>query len=149
MREAAAMADMNEAEWRAFVVEGTRTGKLATVRANGRPHVAPVWFVVDDDDGTLVFTTGSATLKGRAIRRDPHVAMCVDDETPPFAFVTIEGPVSISENLDEMLTWATRIGARYMGEAVAERFGRRNAVLGELRVRLRPTKVVAQKGVAD
>ena len=38
-----------------FLSEGTRTGKLATVRADGRAHVAPVWFVLDDDD--LVVTT--------------------------------------------------------------------------------------------
>ena len=48
---------MDDAEWRAFVSEGTRTGKLATVRADGRPHVVPIWFVLDGDD--LVFTTGA------------------------------------------------------------------------------------------
>ena len=49
------------------------TGKLATVRIDGSPHVAPIWFVVDGD--SLVFTTNEDTLKGRAIRRDPRVAL--------------------------------------------------------------------------
>jgi len=48
---------MSPEEIREFLAHGTRTGKLATVRANGAPHVAPVWFVLDGDD--LVFNTGA------------------------------------------------------------------------------------------
>lgn len=69
------------AEQQAFLLEGTRTGELATVRKDGRPHVVPVWFVLDGD--TLVFTTGEASVKATNMRRDPRVAFCVDDETPP------------------------------------------------------------------
>ncbi len=47
---------MTETEWREFLAAGTRTGKLATTRLDGRPHVVPVWFVLDGDD--LVFNTG-------------------------------------------------------------------------------------------
>jgi PPOX class probable F420-dependent enzyme len=132
---------------RAFLAEGTRTAKLATVRADGRPHVAPVWFVLDGDD--LIFNTGERTLKGKALRRDRRVAICVDDDRPPFAFVIITGHASVSTDLDEVRHWATRIGARYMGEARAEEFGRRNGVPGELVVRVTPTSVVAEEDVAD
>ena len=143
------MRVMSETEWRTFVTEGTRTGKLANTRLDGRPHVAPVWFDLDEDDGTLVFTTGADTLKGKALRRDPRVAICVDDETPPFAFVLIEGTAVLSEDPEDLLTWATRIGARYMGAEVAEAYGQRNAVPGELLVRVTPTHVVARAGIAD
>ena len=143
------MRVMTETEWRAFVTEGTRTGKLATSRADGRPHVAPLWFDLDDEDGTLVFTTGADTLKGKALRRDPRVAICVDDETPPFAFVLIEGMAEVSEDPEALLTWATRIGGRYMGDEVAGAYGERNAVPGELLVRVTPTHVVARAGIAD
>ena len=121
---------------------------LATVRPDGRPHVAPVWIVVDDDD-TVVFTTGAATVKGRAVQADPRVALCVDDDQPPFAYVLVEGTAEVSTDLEEMLLWATRIGGRYMGEARAEAFGRRNAVEGELLVRVTPTRVVARKNISD
>lgn len=139
---------MSEREWRAFVTHGTRTAALATTRADGRPHVAPIWFVLDDD-GSVVFTTAATSVKGKALRRDPRASLCIDDETPPFAFVLIEGTTTIGADLDEMLGWATRIGGRYMGADQAEAFGRRNAVDGELLVRLTPERVVARRNIAD
>jgi PPOX class probable F420-dependent enzyme len=143
------MHAMSEQERRAFLLaEPARTGKLATTRKDGRPHVAPIWYDVDDD-GTIVFNTGAESLKGRSIRRDPRVALCVDDERPPFSFVIVEGTVDIGEDLDDMLVWATRIGGRYMGADGAKAYGRRNAIPGELLVRLRPTHIVASAGIAD
>jgi len=138
---------MSADEAHAFLSAGTRTGKLATVRADGSAHVAPIWFVLDGD--AIVFTTGEDTVKGKAIRRDPRVSMCVDDERPPFSYVRVDGEVTISEDVDEMLPWATRIAARYMGDDKADSYGRRNAVTGELLVRLRPAKIVGHKNIAD
>jgi PPOX class probable F420-dependent enzyme len=138
---------MTTEEWRDFVMEGTRTGKLATVRADGRPHVTPVWFVVDGKE--FVFTTHETSLKGKALRRDPRLALLVDDENPPFAFVLIEGTAQLSDHLGELRRWATTIGGRYMGADRAEEYGARNGVPGELLVRVTPTKVTARSGVAD
>jgi len=130
-----------------FLRAGTRTGKLATMRADGRPHVAPIWFILDGDD--LVFMTGADTLKGKAMARDPRVALCVDDEQPPFSFVTIEGTVSLSTDLDEMLPWSIAIARRPCSDELAERYGQRNAVEGELLVRLRRDKVTSMADLAD
>jgi PPOX class probable F420-dependent enzyme len=138
---------MNHDEWRAFLLDKPRTAKLATVRADGRPHVAPIWIDLDGDD--VMFTTGADTLKGKALRRDPRVSLCIDDDAPPFAFVIIEGTASVSRDLDELLFWATRIAGRYLGAEQSEAFGRRNAVPGELLIRVTPTKVVARGDVAD
>jgi PPOX class probable F420-dependent enzyme len=145
------MYTMDRAGWLAFVMQGTRTGKLATVRKSGMPHVAPIWFLIDTVDGVdeLVFTTGADTVKGKALARDPRCAMLVDDERPPFSFVQFEAEARVSEDLAEMLTWATRLGTRYMGAEAGESFGRRNAVPGELLVRARITKVVALAEIAD
>ena len=138
---------MTDEERRAFLMHGTRTGKLATVRADGSPHVAPIWFVLDGDD--LIFNTSARTAKGRNLRRDPRASIAVDDETPPFAFALVDGVCEISDEPVGKLEWATRIGGRYMGAERAEEFGRRNAVPGELLVRLVPTRVFAQAGIAD
>jgi PPOX class probable F420-dependent enzyme len=141
------VAKMSETEWKQFITQGTRTGKLATTRKDGRPHVVPIWFVLDGDE--LVFNTGESTVKGRSLVRTGQASLCVDDETPPFSFVTISGPVTISTDPGELLDSATRIAARYMGEQRAEEFGRRNAVEGELVVRLRAEHVVAVSRLAD
>ncbi len=131
----------------AFLSEGTRTGKLGYVASDGRPLVAPVWFIVDGQQ--LVFNTGKDTAKGRALSRDPRVVLCVDDDRPPFSFVQIQGTAAFIENPEEVLDTATRIGGRYMGEDRADEFGRRNGVPGELVVRVTPTKVIKAFDVAD
>ncbi|MFI8091699.1 PPOX class F420-dependent oxidoreductase [Streptomyces sp. NPDC086080] len=138
---------MTEEEWRRFVSYGTRTAKLSTVRADGSPHVAPIWFLLDGDD--IVFNTGERTVKGRNLARDGRVALCVDDDRPPFGFVVLWGRARLSEDPGQLRYWATRIGGRYMGEDRAEEFGERNAVPGELVVHVTVEKVVAETGVAD
>jgi PPOX class probable F420-dependent enzyme len=134
--------------WREFIAElPARTAKLAVVRADGAPHVAPVWVDLDGDD--IVFMTSAGTIKGKAILRDPRVSLCFDDERPPFSFATIAGTATLSTDPDELLHWATRIGGRYMGAEQAAAYGRRNAVPPEMVVRVQVTKVVAKVDVAD
>jgi PPOX class probable F420-dependent enzyme len=132
---------MTPEQTRDFLSHGQRTGKVATVRADGRPHVAPIWFVLDGDD--IVFMTGADTVKGKSLRRDPRVSLAVDLEEPPYAFVMVEGTVTVSEDLDEMLPLSIAIAERYVAAEEAEDYGRRNAVKGELLIRLHPDKTVA------
>jgi len=124
-----------------FLSTGRRTGKLATVRADGRPHVAPVWFVLDGED--VVFMTGAATAKGRSLRRDPRAALAVDLEEPPYGFATVEGTVTLSTDLQEMFPHSLAIARRYVAAELAEQYARRNAVDGEMLVRLHPEKIIA------
>jgi PPOX class probable F420-dependent enzyme len=138
---------MTDDERRAFLLAGTRTGILSTVRADGRPHAAPVWFTLDGDD--VLFTTGETTVKGRNLRRDGRAVLTVDESTPPFDFVSVDGHAELSEDLDEVLRWATILGERYMGPGQGKAFGKRNAVPGELLVRLRPERIIALAGIAD
>ena len=135
------MASITDPEVRAFLTEGTRTGKLSYLAASGRPLVTPVWFILEGD--SLVFNTGKDTAKGRYLARDPRVSLCADLDAPPYAFVQVQGDAELSEERDELIRTATLIGARYMGPDRAEEFGRRNGVPGELVVRVRPVKVVA------
>jgi PPOX class probable F420-dependent enzyme len=142
------MATMTDQEWHAFLRAPVRTASLATTRRDGRPHVAPVWYDLDDD-GTLLFTTGAGTVKGKAVRRDGKVALCVQDDQPPFSFVLVEGDATWTDDAAEVRRWAARIGGRYMGEDRAEEYGARNGVPGELLVRVTPTRVVAEAAIAD
>ena len=141
------MRSMTLAEVRRFLLDRPRTAALATVRRDGRPHVAPVWFDLDGD--IMVFTTWHATVKAANLRRDPRVALAVDDETPPFDFVLVEGTATVTEAAPDLAIWTTRIAARYMGDERASAYGARNAVAGELLVRVTPTRIVAHTGIAD
>jgi PPOX class probable F420-dependent enzyme len=139
---------MIDQEWREFLLSGTRTGKLAVVRANGLPHVTPIWFLLDDNDD-LIFNTGSAAVKGRALARTRAFSLCVDDQTPPFSFIMLECRVrSIDERDPGLREWATRIAARYMGEDLAESYGERNSAPGEYLVRAEITRFVGTRNVA-
>lgn len=141
-------ADGPSAWWRDFVLATpARTGKLGVVRADGSPHVAPVWTDLDGDH--VVFMTSADTVKGRSILRDPRVSVCWDDERPPFSFVVVAGTATTSTDPDELLAWSIRIAGRYMGAERAEEYGRRNAVPPEMLVRVIPTRVVAQANIAD
>jgi len=77
------------------------------------------------------------------------VAICVDDPHPPYSFVQVQGVAEVTEDPDELRDIATRTGRRYMGADRAEEFGARNAVPGELVVRVRPTKVITGFDISD
>lgn len=145
------METMTEEQWRAFVLTGTRTGKLATHRADGRPHVTPVWFLLDEREGgcQVVFTTWHESVKAKALRRDPRFSLCVDDQEAPYGYVMLECVASFTEDPEELRTWATRIGARYMGAERSAAYGARNSVPGEYLVRATVDRVIAFRGIAD
>jgi PPOX class probable F420-dependent enzyme len=147
------MADMSTKEIRKFLLQGTLTGKLGTVKKDGGPHVVPIWFIlddIDDDNGfNIIFTTDSMSVKTRNIRLNNRVSICIDDQTPPFSFVMVYGVAEIHRfNRNELFKWATKIAERYMGKDNAESYGTRNSAEGELLVRVKPLTIVAEKNIA-
>jgi PPOX class probable F420-dependent enzyme len=140
------MHRMSDSEWRSFVLTGTRTAKLAVVRQSGIPHVTPVWFLLDGD--SVVFTTWHESVKYKSLRRSPVFTLCVDDQAPPYSYVMLECAATLVDDSAEVRTWATRIGARYMGDEAAEAFGARNSQPGEFLVRGTINRVVTFADVA-
>ncbi|OZM72374.1 PPOX class F420-dependent enzyme [Amycolatopsis antarctica] len=145
------MRAMTRDEWWDFAATGSRTGMLGVTRKDGSPHVTPVWFVLAEGEhgDELIFNTGSESVKGRALDRDPRLSLCVDEAAPPFSFVQFTARARLVTDLGEMRHWATVIGGRYMGPDRAEAFGERNAVPGEYLVRATISKVLAHAAVAD
>jgi PPOX class probable F420-dependent enzyme len=152
------MASMSIREIKKFVMQGTFTAKLATINKDGSPHVVPVWFILDDERKNrttkkledIIFTTYEGSVKARNIERDNRVSICVDDQTPQFTFVTINGNAKIlHQKYNELLKWNTRIAERYMGKSNAKAYGERNSTEGIILVRVKPTKVVAEKDIAE
>ena len=149
------MAQMTKSEIKKFLMKDTFTGKLATVKKNGSPHVVPIWFVVEVNSrnrntvGNIYFTTGRDSVKAKNIQRDSRVSICVDDQTPSFSFVSIYGNAKlIPYRQKEVLKWATQIAERYMGNKNAKAYGERNSGEDEVLVRIRPIKIIAEKDVA-
>jgi PPOX class probable F420-dependent enzyme len=150
------MAQMTKSEIKKFLMIDTFTGKLATVKKNGSPHVVPVWFVVEEINsrnrntvGNIYFTTGRDSVKAKNIQRDSRVSICVDEQTPSFSFVSIYGNAKlIPYRQKEVLKWATKIAERYMGKNNAKAYGERNSGEDEVLVRIRPIKIIAEKDVA-
>lgn len=154
------MTEMSKREIRKFLMKGTFTGKLATVKKDGSSHIVPIWFVLDggnksggnrrgggDDD--IIFTTDGASVKAKNIQRDSRVSICVDDQTPPFSFVIVYGTAKIHHcKHNELFRFATKIAERYMGKENAELYGRRNSTEGEVLVRIKPTRIIAEKDIA-
>lgn len=141
------MEEMSTQEWKSFLLHGTRTAKIATVRDDGRPHVTPVWFVFDGEK--ILFMTWHQSVKAKNLRRDPRVTLCVDEETPLYSFVMVEGKAHITEQDPDRGVWSRKIARRYMGADQARAYGERNDVEGEWVVRIQPTHVVAKKNVAE
>ena len=140
------MKKMTKDEYIRFINEGTRTGKLATVNKNGSPHVVPIWFLFDGEN--LIFSTGLNSVKYKNMERDPRVCISVDEEKDLYSFVKIDGTATFNTDPDEQLVWATKIAARYMGEAVAEAYGKRNSGPEETLVIVKPEKILAYADVA-
>jgi PPOX class probable F420-dependent enzyme len=142
------MSDMTKDEIRNFLLQGTFTGKLGTINKEGRPHVVPIWYTLDEPDN-IVFNTGNESVKAKNIKRDNRVRLCVDDQTPLFSFVIVDGTAQIEKGQpSETYKWAKIIAARYMGDDKSEEYGRRNSGEGEILVRIKPTRIIAQKDTA-
>lgn len=154
------MAEMSRKEIRKFLMQGTFTGKLATVKKDGSSHIVPIWFVLDGggnksrsgrkgNDDDIIFTTDGTSVKAKNIQHDNRVSICVDDQTPPFSFVVVYGTAKIQRyNQRELLRFATKIARRYMGKENAELYGKRNSTEGEVLVRIKPTRIIAEKEIA-
>jgi len=147
------MSEMSKTQIRRFLNKGTFTGKLATVKKDGSSHVVPIWFVLDyrnneDNLGNIYFTTFIGSVKAENIQRDNRICMSIDDQTPPFSFVTIHGTAKLYPyKQKDVLKWATRIAERYIGKKDSKAYGERNSGEGAVLVRIKPTKIIAEKDI--
>lgn len=142
------MSTMTKDETRNFLLQGTLTGKLGTINKDGTPHVVPIWYTIDEGDD-IIFNTNGQSVKAKNIMRDNRVRLCVDDQTPLFSFVLIDGIAQIERvESSEIYKWAKNIAARYMGDDKSEAYGKRNSGEGEILVRIKPTRIFGQKDTA-
>lgn len=128
---------MNDQEIMAFLMQEPRTGHVATVRDDGRPHVVTIWFTVDGND--IVFVTSSDSVKAKNLSRTAYAALAVDDDSPPFSYANVEGPVTVVDDMEQVLHWAMIIASRYIGEDGAKAFVQMDGFPDDLVCRLTPS----------
>jgi len=118
-------------------VSRPRIARLASVRADGSPHVAPVWYRYED--GAFLVLTDRGSQKHRNVERDPRVVLCVDDERPPYHTVIVRGRASIGEPPGE--AWREAMAVHYLGEEAGRRYVRENPEPDNVLLRIVPERV--------
>jgi len=129
---------MTRAEREAFLAD-THVAVLSVADGARAPLVVPVWYAYEPG-GDLRFVTGGASRKARLIRKLGRVSLCVQIETPPYRYVTIEGPATISAPDYERDIRSRAL--RYLGPQMGETYLRATAAehAGAILVTVKPER---------
>jgi hypothetical protein len=104
------MAVLSEQEIEAYLAE-PHVAQMVTVRSDGRPHMAPVWFLAE---GRRVLVMAHANaVKLRNVRQNPAVALSVATDQRPYKYVVLEGEGRITGR--DLLQVVERICVQYDG----------------------------------
>jgi hypothetical protein len=134
---------MSAAEREEFLA-GVHVGVLsAAIGTAGQTLAVPVWYSYQPG-GLLTVLTGRRSCKAAAIRAAGRFGLCVQDPTPPYRYVSVEGPVVREEELDPAGRLA--MACRYLGVAGGSRYVAGNPDSGEENVafRMRPEHCLSQ-----
>jgi len=96
-------------KWERFL-RGRHVAVLGTIGGDGAPVLTPIWYLYRD--GRILMRTGRASVKARNIQRDARVTVCVQDERPPYASITVHGRAVIEPEREGL---AAEIARRYLG----------------------------------
>jgi nitroimidazol reductase NimA-like FMN-containing flavoprotein (pyridoxamine 5'-phosphate oxidase superfamily) len=109
----------------------------------GRTMAVPVWYSYQPG-GLLTVLTGRRSRKAAAMRAADRSALCVQDDSPPYRYVSVEGPVAREEELDPAERLA--MARRYLGAAGGDRYVTDNPDAGRENVafRMRPERWLSQ-----
>lgn len=88
-------------------------GHLATIMSDGTPQVTPVWC---DFDGTYIRVNSAVgRVKDKNIRRNPNVAIALQDPDNPYRYVTVRGKVE-QITLDGADAHIDSLAKKYIGQ---------------------------------
>ncbi len=100
---------LNRSEWERFL-QGRHVCVLGTIGPDGAPVLTPIWYLYRD--GRILMRTGVQSIKALNAARDPRVTVCVQDERPPYASVTVYGRAAIEPEVPGL---AKDIARHYLG----------------------------------
>lgn len=128
---------MTRAEREAFLA-AVRVGMLSIADGSRGPLAVPVWYGYEPG-GELWFVTERGSRKGKLLLLVDRVSLCVQTETPPYKYVSVEGPISAIERAD--LERHRRVLAhRYLGKELGDRYLESSPAEDDIVVRVRPER---------
>ena len=130
---------MSRTEREAFLAE-TRVAIVAIPEESRGPLTVPVWYQYAPG-GEVRFATGAESRKARLLRRAGRASLCVQTETPPYLYVSVEGPTTIDRV--DFARDIREMALRYLGPQVGEGYLAAtypNGATAEVLVRLRPER---------
>jgi PPOX class probable F420-dependent enzyme len=133
---------MSLSEIDAFL-NGVHLARVSTVRPDGRPHVAPVWYLWED--GCFYFETSHNAVKANNLRNNPNIAIAVDvtEGGLRLKYVILEGQVTLIEDRVTVRKLTERIYSRYVGiEALQTPTLKEMLKVNNLIVKVEPTKFI-------
>ena len=117
------MPALTRTERDAFLAEPGVILHVATIRADGSPRVAPMWFVHEED--AIWFTPRAESEWLRDLRRDPRCALVIDEQPLPYRKVSVDGRAELVHDLGQDALWRERyrrIACRYVAPEGAEAY---------------------------
>jgi PPOX class probable F420-dependent enzyme len=131
------MSELLDDRQKKFVAK-PRIATIATIRADGSPHITPVWFRYEDGDFVVSVDRGSQ--KHRNVERDPRVELCIDDrERPPFHTVIVRGRAAVEPSPSK--EWRLALAVHYLGEEMGRRYHESSDGPGGVLLRITPESI--------
>src|SRR4029453_953490 len=117
------MPALNSIELASFLREPGVVMRIAVVRSDGSPLVTPIWFL--SENNAIYFTPRQRSEWFDCLRRDPRVALCIDEQALPYRKVVVEGNAELVHDVGYDDVWRDlyrRIATRYVPAAGAEAY---------------------------
>ncbi len=113
-------------------------GVLGISARDRGPVLVPVWYSYEPG-GDILFITNKNAKKVKRLEREGRFTLCVQDESPPFSYVSVEGPIISIEDADHERD-LTPIARRYLGEERGDAYVNETSGDKELLIRMRPAR---------
>ncbi len=117
------MPTLSHSELQTFLDERGILMRVAVVREDGSPLVTPIWFI--HEDAAIYFTPREKSEWFACLRRDPRVALCIDEQSLPYRKAIVEGVAELVHDVGADDVWRDqyrRIAKRYVDDEGAEAY---------------------------
>ncbi len=129
---------MSKEEREAFLAD-LHVAVFSVAEGNNGTLTAPIWYWYDEG-GEPWILTGENSRKGKLLMEAKRFCLCVQTETPPYKYVSVEGPVSAIEQPD-LEKHARPLSRRYLGDEMGDAYIEQDPELkGQILVRMKPER---------